>query len=312
MSSSRAPAAPQLPNLVIAGVAKAGTTSLFRYLAQHPQVCAADVKELRYFSALRYGEPLGSLAAYAEHFAHGSAESYRMEATPGYFAGGELVAAAVHSTLPDARVIVSFRDPVHRCWSWFRFVRSTARIPREMGFAEYLDRCKQLHHKGVDGRRENQPFWGLGGGCYDLWFDAWLDMFGDRFRVEFFEDVVRDPQAIVEGLCEWMGIDTAPCTGFRYEVENRTVQYKRKRLQQAALSVNRRSERFFAQYPDLKRALRGAYYRVNGEISEERLGPVERERLAEFYAPHNRRLASRLAAAGTVDVPDWLAAYRPV
>jgi hypothetical protein len=102
--------APHLPNLLIAGVAKAGTTSLFRYLAQHPDVCPSDVKELRYFSALRYGEDMAPLESYSAHFAHCEGQRYRMEATPGYYAGGRLVADAVDDLLPGARVLVSFRD----------------------------------------------------------------------------------------------------------------------------------------------------------------------------------------------------------
>ena len=33
---------------------------------------------------------------------------------------------------------------------------------------------------GVDGRREHQPYWGLGGGCYDEWIDDWLERSEDR------------------------------------------------------------------------------------------------------------------------------------
>jgi hypothetical protein len=304
--------AAQLPNLVIIGVAKAGTTSLFRYLGQHPDVCPADSKELRYFSALRYGEQLGSLKSYAQHFGHCTGERYRMEATPGYYAGGRLVAHAVDTLLPEPRVIVSFRDPVQRCWSWFRFVRSTARIPKEMSFANYIRRCEELHREGIDGRRANQPFWGLGGGCYDTWLEAWLEVFGKRLRVEFFERLARDPRAVVEDLCDWLDIDATECARFRYGVENKTVQYKNQRLQRAALSVNRRSESFFAQHPDLKRVLRGAYYSVNGETSETRMTQPDRERLTEFYAPHNQRLAAMLAAAGMAEGPDWLGTPRRV
>jgi hypothetical protein len=304
--------APYLPNLVIGGVAKAGTTSLFRYLAQHPAVCPSDVKELRYFSALRYGEELAPLDSYRKHFRHWAGEQYRMESTPGYYAGGRLVADTMDSLLPDVRMLVSFRDPVQRCWSWFRFVRSTARIPKDMSFADYLDRCEELHRDDVDGTRDNQPFWGLGGGCYDTWLEPWLEVFGPRFRVAFFEDVIRDPRTVVEGVCGWLGIDQAVCADFRYSVENKTVQYKNKQLQKAALSVNRRTETFFAEHPQLKRVLRGAYYRVNSEDSQDRLGAAERRRLEEFYAPHNQRLAASLAAAGVLDVPDWLGVHRPV
>jgi hypothetical protein len=218
------------------------------------------------------------------------------------------VADAMDALLPAPRAIVVLRDPVDRCWSWFRFVRSTARIPKDMSFAEYLSRCEKLNRDGVDGQRVNQPFWGLGGGCYDLWLESWLEVFGDRFRVDFFEDLVRDPRALVEQQCRWLGIDPSVCADFRYAVENKTVQYKNKPLQKAALTFNRRGERFFARHPELKRALRGAYYRVNSDSSEHRMGAPERERLRQFYAPHNQRLASMLAAAGRRDVPQWLSA----
>jgi hypothetical protein len=301
-----------LPNLLIAGVSKAGTTSLFRYLAQHPEVCPSDVKELRYFSALFYGEPLAAVETYSRHFARCRGERYRMESSPGYFFGGREVADAVNGLLPGARVVLSFRDPVERCWSWYRFNRSRGRVPKDMRFGEYLDQCEQLRREGSDVLRENQAFWGLRGGCYDLWLEAWLEVFGERLRIEFFEHVAGDPRGVIEGLCGWLDIDPAVAAGFRYDVENRTVHYKHKRLQQVALAVNRRSERFFAEHPDLKRALRTAYYRLNGDGAEDRLDPSARARLEEFYAPHTQRMAARLAAAGMVDGPGWLGLPKPV
>jgi hypothetical protein len=295
-----------LPNLVIAGVAKAGTTSLFRYLAQHPDVCPSSVKEARYFTALRYGEPLAPVADYARLFASCRGEIYRMEATPGYFPGGRVVAQAIDELLPGSRIVVSLRDPVQRCWSWYRFVKSTARIPEQMGFPAYLDRCAELHHAGVDHLRAHQPFWGLGGGCYDRWIDDWLEIFGERLRIEFFEDLVAQPQVVTEALCAWLGLDTDACGGFAYHVENRTVHYRHRGLQRLALALNRGGETFFSRHPALKRTLRGAYYGVNANPSTERLDAESRERLAAFYAGNNERLATSLAAAGRDRLPAWL------
>ena len=296
-----------LPNLLIIGVAKAGTTSLYRYLGQHPDIGTAGHKELRYFSALRYGEQLGPIEEYGKHFDHCADERYRMEATPGYYAGGRAVADAVNTLLPEPRVIVCFRDPVERCWSWFRFVRSTARIPKSMDFSAYIERCEQFNREGVDGQRANQPFWGLGGGCYDRWLEAWLEVFGENLRIEFFDDLVRDPRATTEEACTWLRLDPSVCSAFRYGVENRTVQYKNRPLQKAALAFNRRSERFFGRHPGLKGALRRAYYSVNSEDSDgARMTASERDRLREFYAPHNERLAAMLAAAGRTACPPWL------
>lgn len=299
-------AEPGAANLVIAGVAKAGTTSLFRYLAQHPEVCGSAVKEPRYFTAVRYGEPLAPLAEYRRLFAHCAGERYRMEATPGYFPGGGAVARAIDDVLPGSRVIVSFRDPVQRCWSWYRFVRSTARIPRDLDFATYIDRCLELHRAGVDHLRENQPFWGVGGGCYDRWIDDWTATFGERLRVEFFEDLAAGPQRVIEEVCRWLDLDPGPCASMEYHVENRTVQYKNRPLQRMALTANRIGEGFFTRYPGLKRGLRAAYYRVNADTATERLDDASRARLTEFYAPHVEGLAGSLRAAGYDRLPGWL------
>ena len=299
-----------LPNLVIVGVVKAGTTSLFQYLSQHPDLCASRNKELRYFQPLRYGEPLASVESYAQHFHHCGDQRYRMEATPGYFAGGRPLAVALLDTLDDPRVIVSFREPGQRCWSWYRFVRSRVRIPKDMTFDTYLDRCEHLRRVGVDHLREHQPFFGLSGGCYDEWIDAWLEIFGERLRIEFFEDMVRDPRSAVEGICRWLDIDAEVTAGFQYEIENKTMQYKNKSMQRAALFLNRRGEKFFQHHRSLKRALRSAYYRMNRDSGGEQLEPAARERLAAFYAPHNERLAVKLGDAGLSRWPAWLAEYR--
>jgi hypothetical protein len=295
-----------LPNLIIAGVTKGGTTSLFRYLGQHPDVCASSRKEARYFSELLHGEPLPPLTDYARLFADCGGQRYRMEATPNYYPGGKTVAGAIDRLLPDSRVIISFRDPVQRCWSYYRFVRSTARIPKDLTFSAYLDRCTELERPSAQRLPRRHPFGGLRVGCYDRWIDDWLEVFGERLRVIFFEDLVVRPQEVVEGLCRWLDLDPEVCAGFEYHAENRTVQYKNRRMQLLALAMNRSAERFFLRHPALKRALRGAYYRFNADAGGDRLDPGCRERLMAFYAPHNARLAESLIAAGCGPLPEWL------
>ena len=56
------------------------------------------------------------------------------------------------------------------------FVRGRARIPKAMGFESYLDLCEELHSAGLDGLRENQPYTGRLGGCYDEWLEAWQEL----------------------------------------------------------------------------------------------------------------------------------------
>jgi len=292
----------RLPNLVVIGVNKAGTTSLFDYLGRHPDIGLSDLKELRYFSPIRYGEPLEPLASYAQHFDHCLDARYAVEATPSYFYGGRTVARTMRRTCGSIRVVLSLREPADRCWSWFQFMKSRTRIPKDLDFESYLDRCEQLHSAGVDGKYENQPYWGLRGSCYSDWLEGWMDEFGDDLRVVFFDDLVSDPRMVMNGLFDWLGLDPSEAQSDVLEQANKTEQYRNRTAQRTALAVNRRGERFFRRHPRLKRGLRSGYYAVNKASPEGTMAQASRERLDRFYRPFNARLATQLPRLG-LDLP---------
>ena len=54
-----------LPNFVVVGVSRAGTTTVFNPMSPHPQVLASSTKETRYIQAVSYGESHAPLAASA-------------------------------------------------------------------------------------------------------------------------------------------------------------------------------------------------------------------------------------------------------
>jgi hypothetical protein len=292
----------RLPNLVVIGVSKAGTTSLFEYLGRHRDVGLSDLKELRYFTPLRYGEPLEPLSTYTQHFRHCMDERYAVEATPGYFYGGRPLAHAMRETCRSPKVVLSLREPADRCWSWFRFVKSRMRIPRDLTFDDYLDRCEQLHTDAADGAVENQPYWGLGGSCYAEWLDDWVDELGDDLHVVFFDDLVSDPGAVMDELFDWLGLDPRQARTAGLEATNRTEQYRSRTAQRVAVSLNRRGERFFRRHPRLKHGLRSGYYALNKAEPWETMSTANRERLDRFYRPYNVRLADQLARLG-LEVP---------
>ena len=302
MDISPEPTLQRLPNLVVIGVGKAGTTSLFEYIGAHPDICLSENKELRYFTPLRYGEPLAPLATYAQHFAHCADARYAAEATPGYFYGGRAIARAMRESCGSVRVLLSLREPGDRCWSWFQFVKSRMRIPRELTFEDYLDRCEQLHEEGVDGLIENQPYHGIGGGCYADWLDEWVDEFGSDLHLLFFDDLVSNPRVVVEKVFGWLGLDPGPAETADLEARNRTAQYRNRTAQRIAVSVNERGERFFRRHPDLKRRLRSGYYTLNRAESWDAMSAAARHRLNEFYRPYNVRLSAQLTRLG-LEVP---------
>lgn len=295
-----------IPNLVVAGVIKGGTTSLFWYLSQHPDICASAVKEVGHFLPLRSDSPLPPAASYARHFGHYSGQRYVMEATPEYFLGGKHLAKTMNDVLPDARIVLSLREPVARFWSHYNFVRSRTWIAKSTSPGEYLDRCEELHADGVDDLPENRAYWGLCNGLYDRYLDDWIEVFGKRLYVAFFEHLKSAPDREVAALCDWLDIDSRPARSFDYSVENKTVLYGSKYLQRSAVAFNRRYRRMLARRRGLKRSLRAAYYMLNGRDERNRLDSATAARVQRHYRSSNRRLRAQLEKLECRNWPDWV------
>jgi hypothetical protein len=109
-----------LPNFLIIGAMKGGTTSLWQYLRSHPQVFMPDTKELHFFSR----EPVWSrgLDWYKERFAEVPPTATAIgEASPSYSKHPHLpgVPARIASVIPDARLIYVIRQPIERMRSHY-------------------------------------------------------------------------------------------------------------------------------------------------------------------------------------------------
>jgi Sulfotransferase domain len=106
-----------MPNLLIIGAAKAGTTSLHAYLGLHPAISMSRMKELQLFSSRYWEERLESyrLQFPVRTFVRG-------EASPSYSMDPVLpdVPRRAHVTVPDARIIYMVRDPIPRLLAHYR------------------------------------------------------------------------------------------------------------------------------------------------------------------------------------------------
>ena len=98
-----------LPNLIIGGVHKAGTTSLHTYLSMHPDVCGSLIKELAFLLPSRYHQSVPDDATYSSHFKNHKGEKYILETTPSYLYGG-LPLIGIHRQ-PARLCGLSVRDP---------------------------------------------------------------------------------------------------------------------------------------------------------------------------------------------------------
>lgn len=298
---------PLLPNLLVAGVTKAGTTSLFAYLAQHPEICASSEKDINYFSPLRRGQSQrGPLSIHDRFFAHCSDQPYRLDASPDYFNGGPEVVSAVHHNYPDVRVVMILRDPVSRLWSAFRYRKSLGRLGPEVRFGDFFDECLESYGLGRHHTPEFEHHRTLSEARYAHHLQLWFDTFGDDVRVVFSEQVATTPERVVSDLCGWLGIDVDAAARLEYAPHNVTIEARSRGLEQLARRVNDRADGLFRRAPRLEAVLRQVYARINSAPPSEEMTPADRERVAGFYADANEALRRQLAARGYQRLPAWL------
>lgn len=114
-----------LPNLIVIGAMKCGTTALHDLLDRHPQVAMSEPKELNFFFGPDHAAPSWTagnwphgLDWYAGHFDPTSV--VRGESSPGYTSPDHPgVAARIAGILPDARLVCLVRDPLVRAISQY-------------------------------------------------------------------------------------------------------------------------------------------------------------------------------------------------
>jgi hypothetical protein len=300
----------RLPNLLVAGVPKAGTGSLFAYLTQHPEICGADEKEVGYFNYYNPGRHTGPpppLDVYRRHFADWAGERYAVEATPTYSYGGRPVIDAVRTHLDHPRVIVSLRDPVERLWSAYTFQRELGNTTRFRDFEEYLEACKRRKRDGSD-LVPRDHLHGLYIGFYEQYVPLWLDAFGADLRVIFAEDLFQDPVGTVTELLRWLDLDARPSAGMDLAARNPTQHPRSTRLAKIAYGVKRRGDRMGLLGPAVRRPLSRAYARLNAGPSPGRMSPGTRREVEAIYRESNRATAAALVAHGYGGLPTWLTA----
>lgn len=179
-----------LPNFLIIGAAKAGTTSLYHYLRQHPDIYLSTIKEPAYYASASGGaEWIRTRAAYERLFDAATTERARGEASPQYL-NDEAAPDRIAGDLGDVRLIVSLRNPVDRAYSSYlgRRAGGTERRSVEEALRRgtyYFE--SSLYHGPLT--------------RYFTRFDR------TRIKVLLFDDLVTDTRATVQQVCDFLGVE---------------------------------------------------------------------------------------------------------
>ncbi len=215
-----------LPNFLIAGVAKAGTTSLYYYLAQHPEV---DIprKETFYFAKDFYKDVPGdgppfyrdkSRIIFTEkEYDKFYADCHKKavgEVSTCYAYFYESAVPLIREKLGDIKIIFILRNPVERAFSAYRhFYRlGSERLSFKQAFKEEKSRME---------KKWDFMWYYADLGFYSKQVKAFKDNFS-QVKVFLTEDFDADTQQMMKEIFQFIGVDDrfAPDTGFRYNASD--------------------------------------------------------------------------------------------
>ena len=141
-----------LPNLLIVGAAKSGTTSLHNYLNQHPDVFMSKHKEPHFLinneiGSKRIPNGINNLQEYSNLFLDGASHKYRGESSAMYLQFPEITLKNIDRYLDkDVKIVIMLRNPIERAFSGYQHVKRF-NIDENLDFLEALEKCEERYFK---------------------------------------------------------------------------------------------------------------------------------------------------------------------
>jgi len=183
-----------MPNFLIVGAAKSGTTSLYHYLAQHPQVFMAANKEPHHFAAAKWcGHPPLDRLAYQHLFQGAEGMKAVGEASTGYLYYPESP-EWIHSAIPDCRIVIILRNPVERAFSGYchEVREGVETVSFEAALAEERVGLRIIR----------------GGEFSFNYIKQYIELFGrERVHICLADDLASQPGEVMRNLFNFLGVD---------------------------------------------------------------------------------------------------------
>jgi len=198
-----------LPNFIIVGTPKAGTTSLYHYLSEHPQVFMSEPKEVNYFSK----DEIEEQGLYYQDFKAKDLKSYealfnqvRNEVAIGEGSVSYLyypkTPQKIKNILPDIKIIILLRDPIERAYSHYLMDFRMGLI--NLSFEEVV--YKTSNHKKIDLFYQQYIELGL----YYKQVKRYVDTFGNtQIKIFLQEDLKNNTEKVIFDLYSFLDIDNS-------------------------------------------------------------------------------------------------------
>lgn len=204
-----------LPNFLILGAAKAGTTALYNYLNQHPEIAMSNTKETNFFALegqkAAFTGPgddrtinrhsVTKLADYERQFKPGAQTKAIGEACTMYLYDPRTI-EGIRRHVPQARLIAILREPIGRAFSAYVHMLRDQREPE----ADFLRALQDEERRIAAGWEHIWHYKAMG--MYSEQLQRYLAAFGrDQIRIYLYDDLRRDGLAVMRDIYGFIGVD---------------------------------------------------------------------------------------------------------
>ena len=185
-----------LPNLLIVGAAKSGTTSLHNYLKKHPEIFMSNHKEPHFLINKEIGEnriPKGvkKLNEYSSLFDGSDTFKYRGESSAMYLQFPNIAIKNIKKYLEkDLKIIIMLRNPIDRAFSGYQHVKRF-NVDEELTFEQALEVCEDRYFKQTSLTPATRY---IHIGMYYDFVKKFMHSFSDQVHVIIYDDFVADTQ----------------------------------------------------------------------------------------------------------------------
>ncbi len=208
----------KLPNLIVGGAPKSGTSSLYFWLSEHPDIFASKVKETFFFNDKINKFNINcnciehDIDQYSKFFAGAKNEKIIFEATAAYIYSNNALKNLSDFDDPP-KIIFLLREPSQQIYSHYKMENFRTKRVNE-SFSKYVKRDIII-------KKAN----------YYEFLKNWYNQFPrDKIKLILYEDLLQNKKEVLFKICKFLNVNENFYDNFDFQHRNKSVKIKSKRL----------------------------------------------------------------------------------
>lgn len=294
-----------LPDLIILGYGKCGTTSVFRYLSHSSKVSTSKRKETNFLLE-------NNLEKIIERYqSNYLSQGLRIDASPSYVHNLENLLNTISVIYKQARqnqpiLLACSREPLSKVISVFKAAKRSGIINKNLTFSNFVS-------DSLNGIKPCSGQWGdwlindVRNSSYHREISLLTERYEGRFYLLDSENIAANPLAVTTELLSLFGIGADDYESFEFTTQNQAITPRSMRLHMALVKINDFLEPTFNKIPKLKQPLVSTYRRYFSKENEESFDSKELIEYITFNIEKTKEAFDR--ADWIFGQPKWVSKY---